>query len=69
MPNNIFGPIHALCLQLVATGIVELKVSEEACSMTGTNDLSAKGVVVRLDVNHNMPRCLEDESGEDDACC
>ena len=51
VPNKVVGPIHALCLQLVANSIVEFMVSDEGKSSIGINKLKAKHVVGKCSVS------------------
>ena len=49
MPSTFMGPIHALTMQLLAKGIIELKVPDR--TKVGTNDLNDKHIVVSLTDN------------------
>ena len=51
VPNKLDGPIYALYLQLVAKGTVDLRVWEASRKLIGTDKLSLKDIVVRLDKN------------------
>ncbi len=46
----MMGPIHALCLQLVATGILELGIADKNKNFIGKTDLTPKSIVVKLGV-------------------
>ncbi len=62
VPGNVDGTIHALCLQLVANGIVDMKISDAGRSLIGTNQLEAKHVVVQLGVESSGMPALFGES-------
>ncbi len=50
LPNKLMGPIHALCLQLVANVILDLSVDVCHRSLIGKNTLKDKHVVLCLGV-------------------
>ena len=52
------GPIHALCLQLVAVGIIELKICNNKRNLIGKTDLLPLNVVVRLEIQQHNPAVL-----------
>ena len=51
VPGKLDSPIYALYLQLVAKGTVDLRVWEASRKLIGTDKLSLKDIVVRLDKN------------------
>ncbi|KAL7524738.1 hypothetical protein ACHAWF_002535 [Thalassiosira exigua] len=62
-PDKVMGPIHALCLQLVANGIVDLSIAEAARFNIGTNKLNADAVVLKLGVSSSgMPAFMDDSN-------
>jgi hypothetical protein len=60
VPNRIIGPIHALCLQLVATGILELGISDKNKNLISKTDLTPKSVIVKLRIVNGEPSILLD---------
>ena len=66
VPTRLMGPIHTLCLQLVAKGIIDLTVGQEFKCHIGTNKLTSKHIVVKMgtqiddDSGIPMPIILED---------
>ena len=48
IPTSHVGPIHALCLQLLAKGIIKLAIADEYTKHIGSFGLMQKHVVVRL---------------------
>ncbi len=58
------GPIHALCRQLFAKGIVELGISDEKKNLIGKTDLSPMNVIVRLGIEGNDTVVLIDSFWE-----
>ncbi|KAL7529642.1 hypothetical protein ACHAWF_003062 [Thalassiosira exigua] len=55
-PDEVVGPIHALCLQMVANGIVDLAISDAGRFHIGTDKLDGNHVVVKLGVSSDgMP--------------
>ena len=46
VPSKLMGPIHALALQLLAKGIIELKVSDQ--TKVGTDNLNGTHIIVGL---------------------
>ena len=64
IPHKMMGPIHALCLQLFAKGIIELGISDDKKNLIGKTDLSPLNVVVRLGIQGNDPAVLIDSFWE-----
>ncbi|KAL7548847.1 hypothetical protein ACHAWF_015173 [Thalassiosira exigua] len=63
VPNKLMGPIHALCLQLLAKGIVDLGVSDEGKAFIGTDKLEAKHIVVKGGVTKTgQPAFMDDDN-------
>jgi hypothetical protein len=60
----MMGPIHALCLQLVATGILELGISDKNKNLIGKTDLTPKSIVIKLGVVNEQPSVLLDNYWE-----
>ena len=59
--SSLLSGVHALCLQLVANGIVDLAISEAAHHNIGTDKLNVDTVVMRLGVSEdNIPVFLDD---------
>ena len=52
------GPIHALCLQLLASGIIEFNLSEEISA--GKNDVCADNVIIEFGKREGEPVALID---------
>jgi len=48
VPNHLMFQIHALCLQLVAKGILAVSVKEASKEKIGTNKLTDKDLVISL---------------------
>ena len=65
VPNKMMGPIHALCLQLVAKSIIELAIADDKRNLIGKTDLSPLNVIVRLVINGNDPAVMNDTAWED----
>ena len=57
VPHKMMGPIHALCLQLFAKGIIELGISNDKKNLIGKTDLSPLNVVVRLGIQGMIQLC------------
>ena len=55
------GPIHAICLQLVATGILKFGVADGSTKSIGKNELNITKVVVTLGQDSGKPRIMFDE--------
>ena len=64
VPNERMGPIHALCLQLVAKSIIELAISDDKRNLIGKTDLTPVNVIVRLVIGRNDPAVLNDTAWE-----
>jgi hypothetical protein len=64
VPNRLMGPIHALCLQLVATSILELGISDKNKNLIGKTDLTPKSVIVKLGIINGEPSVLLDNYWE-----
>jgi hypothetical protein len=64
VPNRMMGPIHALCLQLVAKSIIELAIADDKRNLIGKTDLSPLNVIVRLVINGNDPAVMNDTAWE-----
>ena len=64
VPNKMMGPIHALCLQLVAKSIIELAIADDKRNLIGKTDLSPLNVIVRLVINGNDPAVMNDTAWE-----
>ena len=58
------GPIHALCLQLVAKRIIKLAISDDKRNLIGKKDLSPLNVIVRLGIDGHDPAVLNDNAWE-----
>jgi hypothetical protein len=64
VPHRLMGPIHALCLQLVATGILELGISDKNKNLIGKTDLTPKSIIVKLGIVNGEPSVLLDNYWE-----
>ena len=64
IPNKMMGPIHALCLQLVAKRIIELAITDDKKNLIGMTDLSPLNVIVRLVIDGNDPAEMNDTAWE-----
>jgi len=51
-PGKLVGPIHALCLQLIAKGLVELDINTSEKKYVGTDKLQSNHVVIRAGVTN-----------------
>ena len=60
VPNKFMGPVHALCLQLVATGIIDMSVHADKKSLIGKRDLNIGNVVICLRVDDCKPQIFKD---------
>jgi hypothetical protein len=60
VPNKFMGPVHALCLQLVATRIIDMSVHADKQSLIGKRDLNIGNVVLCLGVDDCKPQILKD---------
>lgn len=60
VPKGVVGPIHGLCLQLLANGIIDLDVSEKHVQHRGKATLVAKHIVVKAGTlkRNDAPRIL-----------
>ena len=58
--DSDIAPIHALCLQLVAKGIVKLDINDEGRTHVGTKNLRHNMVTVILGTNANGFTCYDD---------
>ncbi len=65
MPKMFMGPIHALCIQLLGTGIIDISIKDDKKTLIGKTDLSSANVVVHLGVDNCEPRLLIDRYWED----
>ena len=64
VPNKMMGPIHTVCLQLVAKRIIELAISDDKRNLIGKKDLSPLNVIVRLGIDGHDPALLNDNAWE-----
>ena len=67
VPKGVVGPIHGLCLQLLANGIIDLDISQDHVQHRGKETLVAKHIVVKSGTikRNGAPRILsylDDES-------
>ena len=63
VPNKVVLPIHALCLQLLANGIIELAVGDKGSSLIGSDKLEHKQIVLKLGTDaKDMPLLFDDAS-------
>ena len=60
----MMGPIHTVCLQLVAKRIIELAISDDKRNLIGKKDLSPLNVIVRLGIDGHDPAVLNDNAWE-----
>jgi hypothetical protein len=58
VPNRMMGPIHALCLQLVATHILKFGKSDKNKNLIGKTDSTPKRVIVKLGIVNGEPSVL-----------
>ncbi len=65
VPKTFMGPIHALCLQLLASGIIDISINEDKKLLIGKTDLNCGNVVIHLGVNNCEPQLLSDRYWED----
>jgi hypothetical protein len=56
------GPIHGLCLQLVATGIIDLGIPNETKNKIGKLDLIPANVIIKLGSRDGQPTALNPSS-------
>ena len=64
VPKTIVGPIHAICLQLIAVRILELSVLDKKKDLVGTKGIVPAHVTVRLGIDNKEPRILKDSYWE-----
>ena len=64
VPRRSIGPIHALCLQLVASGIIHLCISESNRNKIGKTDIGLHSVVVGLGKTNGEPNVMIDKYWE-----
>ena len=62
--NKLMGPIHTLCLHLVATEIIQLQIMKDKKHLIGKLELSPKFVVVNLGIVDGQPLVLVDSYWE-----
>ncbi len=60
VPNRLMGPIHALCLQLIANGMILLLVHNDKQAMIGKTDLRTSHVVLKLQFENDTAAVLID---------
>ena len=60
VPKGVVGPIHGLCLQLLANGIIDLGISESGKAHVGKDTLTGAHIIVKAGtvVKEGMPRIL-----------
>jgi len=60
VPKGVVGPIHGLCLQLLANGIIDLGISDSGKAHVGKDTLTAAHVIVKAGTvqKEGMPRIL-----------
>ena len=58
VPKGVVGPIHGLCLQLLANGIIDLGISDLGKAHIGKDTLTAAHVIVKVGTveKEGMPR-------------
>ncbi len=59
-PKNGMGKIHAICLQLVATGILVFGIADNCVRSVGKNDINVKSIIVKLGNHNSKPRAMLD---------
>ena len=64
VPKTFMGHIHALCLQLLGTRIIDISIKDDKKTLIGKTDLSSANVVVHLGVDNCEPRLLIDRYWE-----
>jgi hypothetical protein len=64
-PKNGIGKIHAICLQLVATGILLVAtgilafgIADDSVRSVGKNDINVKSIIVKLGNDNSEPRAM-----------
>ena len=60
VPNRLMGPIHALCLQLIANRMILLLVHKDKQAMIGKMDLRTSHVVLKLHFENDTAAVLID---------
>jgi hypothetical protein len=60
IPMIGMGPIHALCLQLVAKGIIHLGICDNKKHCIGKKELNPWSVIVKLGIVDIDPSVLQD---------
>jgi hypothetical protein len=63
-PTRGMGLIHALCLQLVAKGIIHLGICDNKNHCLGKKELNPKSVIVKLGIVDGDPSVLQDHFWE-----
>jgi len=59
-PTTGMGPIHALCLQLIATGILEFGIDETRARRVGKSDIHMGNIVIKLGSESGEPKAMFD---------
>ena len=59
-PRTGMGPIHALCLQLIATGILEFGIEHSSARRVGKNDINISNIVIKLGSELGEPKAMLD---------
>ena len=59
-PKKGMGPIHALCLQLIASGILEFAIGDGSTKDIGKNDLNISNVVIKIGKDRGEPKAMFD---------
>ncbi len=57
------GPIHALCMQMVSSQIIHLKISDDKKYLIGRPELSPTSVVIQLAMSNGEPCALSESYG------
>jgi hypothetical protein len=60
VPNRLMGPIHALCLQLIANRMILLLVHKDKQAMIRKTDLRTSHVVLKLHFENDTAAVLID---------
>ncbi len=64
VPMRGMDPIHALCLQLVANGIIHLGICDNKKHCVGKKKLNPKNVIMKLGMVDGDPSVLQDHFWE-----
>jgi hypothetical protein len=67
VPMRFMGPIHMFCLQLVATGIIELSICNEKKNLIGKSEFHHSNIIIKLEIVNGQAAVLINSYWEGDS--